>query len=84
MRVVDMHIHSHVINRRLVNLAIHMVKRRLMREMLRRKSLLVVHLEWIEILERLVLHLLLHVRVESVKCNALMAGMQGAFRGGKR
>lgn len=84
MRVVDMHIHSHVINRRLVNLAVHMVERRLMREMLRRKSLLVVHLEWIEILERLVVHLLLHVRVESVKCNALMAGMQGAFRGGKR
>ena len=80
--MVHMHIHRHIFDWRLVDVRIHMVER-LMRELLRRKSMLVVHVERIEVRERLLLHVLLHVRMEPVESSGLMTGIQGAFRSGK-
>lgn len=80
--VMQMHVHGHVVDRRLVDAAVDMLEGRLMRELLRRKRRLLVHVERIEVRKRL-LHGLRHMRVESMECAALMTGIQGAFRGGE-
>lgn len=83
MRMVQVHIHGHVIDRRLVDAAIDVIECRLMRELLRRKRRLLVHVERVEIRERL-LNMLRHMRIVPLECSALMASMQGAFGRGKR
>lgn len=82
MRVMHVEIHCHIFDRRLIDATIEMIESWLVREMLRWKRWLLVHVERIEVREWL-LHGLMQVRIEPVECSALMTGIHGAFRGGK-
>lgn len=84
LRVVRrIHVHGQVAQRRVVQRwtfeRLLVVKRRRCKGLRWRLRVSLVHLEWVDILERRMLHLRCELWVESVEGSDLMSSMQGAF-----
>ena len=76
---MHMHIHAQVFDRRFANGSVQVLERWLMGELMRRKTCWVMHVERVDVLERLRMGVLREMIVETVKGGRLMSGMQGTF-----
>ncbi len=71
-------IHAQIIGWRLAQSTLYGLERRMVREVMRWETVLLVHLEWVDIVERWMLHELL-LPVEIMKGSRLMTSMQSTF-----
>lgn len=77
--MVHVQIHAQVFHGRLANSRVHLVERRLVCELVRRKARLLMHLKRVDVLYRVGVHVMWNMRLESVKGSHLMTSIQGAF-----
>lgn len=76
---LNVDVHVDIVYTCFVDMAIDPFKRRLVREVMWWEARLLMHLEWIEILESWLLYMRREVCLESVEGGSLLASMQSAF-----
>ena len=78
--MVHAHVHSKIVDRRFTNGPLHRIERVLVRELMRWEALrLVMHLERVDVLERLRLKVLRELSLEAIELRGLLSSMQGTF-----
>lgn len=77
--VLHVDIHADVVDGRFIHMVLHRLERRLMREVVWRKALLLRHLERIHVLERRLVHALRDWRLECLVEGRLLTSMQCTF-----